>query len=113
MTLTSLTDEIAGYVEAGAALLDAEHPGWRDRIDVGALDQGRSDRDVYGQLGLDVDADSRRLADVQLSPTSWRLWRIRHGHDCPWFDEDGGRLTERDYFDMLTEAWVNEIESSG
>lgn len=111
MSLTSLTDEIAGYVEAGVDWLDTEHPGWRVRVDVDALAMHTSERDIAGQTGIDIYADARRLCDVPLSPTSARLWLIRHGFDCPWFDEDGGRLSERAYFDLLTEAWQHALDT--
>ena len=83
-------------VEKGAAWLDRERPGWRDRIDLSNLDLGSGRHCVLGH------EFEREAANVWLSGFTYALriykhsvnWDVEHGF-CPSTSRSG----------PLTRAW--------
>lgn len=79
---------------AGAAWLDAEHPGWFWRIDLRTLDIGYPDYCILGQLGIDDDIE--------------RAWLADHGFWTPVGDpddDDNYAARELAAYDALTAQW--------
>lgn len=83
-------------VEAGAALLDREHPGWWRTIDVDKLAMEDKCRCVLGQIWGDY-----YLAPITLQDA------IRCGFDAA---EDGDVALCRAEFDALTDTWWDLIQ---
>jgi hypothetical protein len=71
-------------VRSGIAYLDAEHPGWRERVNADTLDLGHPMRCVLGQvLGFD----------------GWIKWRLALGAGVVRFESEHGFLPFPGYRD--------------
>ena len=82
-------------VERGAALLDAEQPGWCERIDVPTLDLCDGRFCVVGQTHDSFEGGLRALG-------LWQRRQIRsHGFDVDYYDE----------FARLLPLWREAIEA--
>ena len=82
-------------VERGAALLDAEEPGWAPRIDVPTLDMGDGRYCVLGQTYDSFDSGTSAL-------NLRRRQRMQsHGFDAVGYDE----------YDRLLPLWREAIEA--
>lgn len=103
VSLTALQDLIADRVGQGASLLDAVRPGWRDDLLEVDLEMQSCTECVLGHLY----GEFHEAVDL-LSGGADACWAFEHGFDIEGLDEDA-RITERDYADLLAEAWTNEI----
>lgn len=61
---TSRQADIAARVARGVALLDEQHPGWHDRIDLSSLDLSEPCLCVLGQLYEEYDFGAEALGIV-------------------------------------------------
>lgn len=87
-------------VAAGAAFLDAQRPGWRDRVDATTLSMGSSSRCVLGQLFGDYHVGIEAL-DVGGEGTS-----VDYGFTCDyWGDKEDGCTC-----DALAPYWRAQLE---
>jgi hypothetical protein len=87
---------MAERVAVGAALLDAELPGWAERIELGLLDLGSPRCCVLGQL---YGTYSVGLAEVGFG------WLGDHSREYGFT----AYPTEGDTFAGLTAAWRGEV----
>lgn len=94
-----MSTTIAERVEAGAAWLDLNRPGWVDRIDLETLDLGEPCRCILGQ----------EYGEYQNMPDL--LWESGLVHPYGFNAAVFGTWAQRtDEFDALTAAWRELIE---
>lgn len=105
MTTTTEIKQVAMHqaVEAGAALLDREQPGWAGRVDLVTLNLALCTECVLGQLFGDYHAARHRLSGTNDSVTSIQ-WAIEHG-----FTLMPGEPSVQ--WSRLRELWVEQIEA--
>ena len=94
-------------VERGAALLDAEQPGWCERIDLDVLSMTSVGDCVLGQLYLETDNDSSYSLGKGYSWGKQALSIAAIGADVPYgFSTTGHRHDAR-----LLPLWRETIEA--
>lgn len=116
---TTPMETLASYVQAGGAVLDQHHPGWRTKIDTDRLDIGSGMDCVLGQLysHLDMGFYTQGVVtlyrvthpDVAADTDLWRgdhadlllNWSVEHGFRWPVYRPE---LTE-----TLTQLWCEEV----
>lgn len=106
--------DYAARVSAGAELLDREHPGWHDKIDLSMLNLAADVSCIIGQLY----GSYGRV--YQFFNTSWTMQGLNdkaalHGFVWATIDEfpqtgDYYPQSQRVY-SLLTELWTKEIET--
>lgn len=117
VTITDVTDvtpaspatpPASDRVAAGAALLDANVPGWATEIDTATLDILTMRNCLGGQLGGgDFFAGVRRILALSAGEYFW-FQDLRDNGLCGIGAADGGD-TYREDCDALTAAWRTEI----
>jgi hypothetical protein len=89
---------IADRVAAGVTMLDEVYPGWRDRIDVSALEMSDPYDCVMGQLTGSYDAWARDNEVPTDQAYHWGLYEPTRWDELP-------SANIYDQYDALTRAW--------
>jgi hypothetical protein len=108
-------DDVCSRVQRGAELLDSHSPGWEKELDLEKLELQSTENDVLGQVfgSFTVGADLLRPYEERMHSAgfdidldlAYRLAEEKHDK------LDAGDHFENDYWDMLNEAWTQEVES--
>lgn len=93
-------DDARARVARGAALLDAQRPGWAQRIDHGRLDLGNECHCILGQLESSYSSAIARLG-LRARATG-NDTTVAHGFDLCHIDG-------RHRFALLQDAWIEAI----
>lgn len=119
MTMRELppVDDIRSMVQAGARFMDQQQPGWYLEIDVASLNIISPCQCIVGQtfgkFYLHATALARKIDPTIQDEDYWNSSEVRtvmaaHGFTTPDF-VDG--VTEKEWFKVLDELWLNEIKS--
>lgn len=113
------TTSIDERVARGIALLDAQEPGWREKVNVNRLDMRTCHNCIFGQVYGDIsiglrktgliDDVSKLIADDESDPGFQHgiLTRAIPGRLIE--DHDGQDRIDAD-FSLLTDAWKRALE---
>lgn len=107
-------DTVEVRVARGAALLDAEVPGWWERVRVLRLDMGSTCRCVLGQVFDGEGADGFYAGSRRLRPFVPNWAPVALGFDTSSIDDDGEDVSEDAYeadYRALQAEWTRVIES--
>lgn len=98
----AIVQELASVdsIPNGIEWLNANHLGWRDRIDINELDISSSTNCVFGQLGEDFD-EFREEHDLTVEECADMGFTINLSGDL----EDVSTWHMSRAYDLLTEAW--------
>jgi hypothetical protein len=90
-------------IARGAAFLDEKQPGWRERIDLEALNLASLENCVLGQVFGHFDGGFAALADAGLVAD---VATLDYGFDVNGDEDDDG------WYSVLTQEWREYIEST-
>ena len=99
--MATTTTVLKARVERGAALLDAEQPGWAPRIDVVRLNMTSGSECVLGQLFPASNIDSGYAAGKRALGIAFPKTDVPYGFSLPQHQGDA----------RLTPLWREAIEA--